>query len=109
VECLGFAARLLADYNPAEMAECMLEPLDKWVLSKTARLTEKTTVAMEKCEFNVAIEEIRNFTWHTFCDCYIEAVKDRLYRPDTYGEAKKRGAQYAVHQTLLTILKLLHQ
>ena len=103
----GFAARLLADYNPAEMAECMLEPLDKWVLSKTARLTEKTTVAMEKCEFNVAIEEIRNFTWHTFCDCYIEAVKDRLYRPDTYGEAKKRGAQYAVHQTLLTILKLL--
>jgi valyl-tRNA synthetase len=62
---------------------------------------------MEKCEFNVAIEASRNFAWHTFCDCYVEAVKDRLYRVETYGEAKKRSAQYALYETLFTILQLL--
>jgi len=103
----GFAARLLADYNPTSSAECTLEPLDRWVLSKAARLVEKVTAAMERCEFNVAVEETRNFAWHTFCDCYVEAVKDRLYRSETYGEAKKRGAQKALYETLYTVLQLL--
>jgi valyl-tRNA synthetase len=103
----GFAARLLADYDPAGKAECTLEPLDRWVLSKTGRLVEKVSKAMEKCEFNVAVEEVRNFTWHTFCDCYVEAVKDRLYRSAQYSEAKKRGAQYALYEVLYTILQLL--
>jgi valyl-tRNA synthetase len=62
---------------------------------------------MERCEFNVAVEEVRNFTWHAFCDCYVEAVKDRLYRVETFGEAKKRGAQKALYETLYVVLQLL--
>ncbi len=103
----GFAARLLADYDHEGKAEYVLEPLDMWILSKAARLAEKVTAAMERCEFNVAIEEVRNFTWHTFCDCYVEAVKDRLYRAEIYGDAKKRGAQKALYETLHTVLQLL--
>jgi valyl-tRNA synthetase len=103
----GFAGRLLADYDPTGKATCVLEPLDKWVLSKAARLTAKVSAAMEKCEFNVAVEEIRNFVWHTFCDCYVEAVKDRLYRAETFGEAQKRGAQHALYEALYTVLQLL--
>jgi valyl-tRNA synthetase len=103
----GFAARLLADYDPNGKAEFTLEPLDRWILSKAATLAEKVTGAMERCEFNVAVEEVRNFAWHTFCDCYVEAVKDRLYRAETYGEAKKRGAQKALYETLCVVLQLL--
>jgi len=103
----GFAARLLADYDPEGKAEIMQEPLDRWILTKAAKLAEKITSAMEKCEFNVAIEEIRNFAWHTFCDCYVEAVKDRLYRTETYGDAKKRGAQKGLYETLYVVLQLL--
>jgi valyl-tRNA synthetase len=97
---------MLADYAP-DGKGCLLEPLDTWVLSKAARLASKATTAMEKCEFNVAVEEIRNFVWHTFCDCYVEAVKDRLYRAETFGEAQKRGAQHALYETLYTVLQLL--
>lgn len=81
--------------------------LDKWILSKTERLTEKVTDALEKCQFNVALEETRSFTWHTFCDCYLEAVKDRLYRPERYGEEKKKAAQYTLHRVLERIVLLL--
>jgi valyl-tRNA synthetase len=65
------------------------------------------TEAMEKCQFNIAVEEIRNFTWHVFCDCYVEAVKDRLYRPEVYGEAKRAAAQHALSEVLYWILQLL--
>jgi valyl-tRNA synthetase len=103
----GFAGRLLADYDPKSHADCVLQPLDKWLLSRTARLVKTATDALEKCQFNIAVEEIRNFTWHTFCDCYVEAVKDRLYRAETFGEEAKRAAQYALYEALYLVLQLL--
>ncbi|TRO50218.1 valine--tRNA ligase, partial [Candidatus Bathyarchaeota archaeon] len=74
-----FTINLLKDYTSREKVEFELQPLDRWVLSKAEKLTRKVTDAMEKCQFNVVVEEIRNFTWHLFCDYYIEAVKDKLY------------------------------
>jgi len=62
---------------------------------------------MEKCQFNIAIEEIRNFTWHAFCDSYVEAVKDRLYKPETHGEDKKLAAQKTLYEGLYVVLQLL--
>ena len=103
----AFANKLLKDYAPSETAEFALQPLDKWVLSKAEKLTQKVTEAMENCQFNIAVEEIRNFTWHTLCDCYVEAVKDRLYRPETRGEAKKVAAQHTLYEVLYRVLQLL--
>jgi valyl-tRNA synthetase len=103
----GFAGRLLADYGPKNEMDCTLQALDKWILSKAARLVGTVTEAMEKCQFNVAVEAVRNFMWHTFCDCYVEAVKDRLYRQETYGESEKLAAQYALYEVLFTVLQLL--
>jgi len=103
----AFANKLLKDYTPNETAEFALQLLDKWVLSKVEKLTQKVTEAMENCQFNIAVEEIRNFTWHTLCDCYVEAVKDRLYRPETHGEAKKTAAQHTLYEVLYRVLQLL--
>jgi valyl-tRNA synthetase len=103
----GFASKLLADYNPTKSIEPELQPLDKWILSKEAKLIRKVTAAMEKCQFNIVIEEIRNFTWHSFCDSYVEAVKDRLYKPETHGEDKKLAAQKTLYEGLYVVLQLL--
>ncbi len=100
-----FAIKLLEGYKPGEKVE--LAPLDKWILSKAEKLTQKATEAMEKCQFNVAVEEIRNFTWHLFCDYYIESVKDKLYNPDLYGQEKKLAAQYTLYAVLYRVLQLL--
>ncbi len=103
----GFASKLLIDYLPNKEADLVLQPLDKWILGKAEKLLKTVTDAMEKCQFNIAVEEIRNFTWHIFCDCYVEAVKDRLYRPEMHGEAKKAAAQYALYEALYRVLQLL--
>ena len=102
-----FANKLLADFEPGKKTLYDLQPLDKWLLSKTAKLTKKITEALDQCQFNVALEETRNFTWHVFCDCYIEAAKDRLYRPENYGQDKKAAAQHTLHSVLYVILRLL--
>jgi valyl-tRNA synthetase len=103
----GFVSSLLKDYDPSDKSKHAFRPLDRWILSKLEKITEKVTDAFEKCQFNVAIEETRNFVWHVFCDCYIEAVKDRLYNPEVYGEKERRGAQYALYTILYRILQLL--
>jgi valyl-tRNA synthetase len=103
----GFTSNLLTDYNPRANVEVDLQPLDKWIISKTENLVNKVTEAYEKCQFNVAIEDIRNFTWHVFCDYYIESVKDRLYRAEKENLARRQAAQQTLHNVFYKILQLL--
>jgi valyl-tRNA synthetase len=103
----SFANKLLSDYKPVNAEAVALEPLDKWILSKAENLTHKVTEAFEKCQFNIAVEEIRNFTWHVFCDYYVEVIKDKLYNPDVYGSGKKLAAQYTLYEVLYRVLQLL--
>jgi valyl-tRNA synthetase len=103
----GFASKLLADYGPAEAGAPELQVLDRWILSKAEKLTQAVTEALEKCQFNIAVEAIRNFTWHVFCDSYVEAVKDRLYKPEAHGDAKRLAAQQTLYEVLYRILQLL--
>ncbi|MBS7633111.1 valine--tRNA ligase [Candidatus Bathyarchaeota archaeon] len=102
----GFVSSMLKDYDPAGDREWDLQLLDKWILSKAEKLTQAVTDALEKCHFNMAAEETRNFTWHVFCDCYIEAVKDRLYKPEVYGEEKRKAAQHTLYTVLYRVLQL---
>jgi len=102
-----FVSSQLKDFQPEQEKVYCHQPLDRWILSKVEKLTTSVTDAFEKCQFNIAMEAIRNFTWHTFCDSYIEAAKDRLYKPETYGEDKRRAAQHTVYTVLYRILQLL--
>jgi valyl-tRNA synthetase len=100
-----FVSTQLADYKTDEKYELQL--LDKWILVRSEKLTQRVTDALEKCQFNIAIEEIRNFTWHEFCDQYLEAVKDRLYKPELYGEENQNAVKFTLYDVLYRILQLL--
>ncbi|MFQ6064443.1 MAG: valine--tRNA ligase [Candidatus Bathyarchaeia archaeon] len=100
-----FASLALKDYNPQQKPELQL--LDRWLLSKLERVTVIVTAALERCQFNIAIEETRNFTWHQLCDQYLEAIKHRLYNPQTYGEEKRKAAQHTLYTAIYRILQLL--
>jgi valyl-tRNA synthetase len=102
----GFSINLLAGYQPTKQVPD-LQPLDHWMLSKAENAVKKVTDAFEKCQFNIAVDEIRNFTWHVFCDAYVEAVKDRLYRPEIHGQTKKEAAQYTLYEVLYKVLQML--
>jgi valyl-tRNA synthetase len=74
-----FVQRFINDYQPFDHNIESLTLIDRWILSKLARVVKKVTEALDNYQFHVAIELIRNFFWHDFCDQYIEASKHRLY------------------------------
>ncbi len=84
-----------------------LELVDRWLLGKLEKLTESVSKSYEKFEFNNALEAVRNFTWHTFCDQYLEAVKHRLYSEEKTSITQRKAAQYTLHYCLLKIIQLL--
>jgi valyl-tRNA synthetase len=100
-----FVSTQLKDYRSSEEGELKL--LDRWVLGKAEKLTQRVTEAFDKCQFNVALEEIRNFAWHVFCDEYLEAVKDKLYKPELYGEETRKAVQSTLQRVLYRLIQLL--
>jgi valyl-tRNA synthetase len=96
-----FTSIQLEDFNKNTKANPEL--LDKWILSKLERVVKKVTDDYEDCNYMNAVEAIRNFVWHIFCDHYLEAVKHRLYSED----GKKIAAQTTLYYSLKKILKLI--
>ena len=84
-----------------------LEILDLWLLIKLNQLVKSSTDAFDKYEYSRTKIETENFFWNVFCDYYLEIIKDRLYNSNKRGQQQKISAQYTLHYSLLTILKLL--
>jgi len=82
-----------------------METLDKWITTKLEELIPRITDYYENFQFNMVLESLRDFTWHKFCDQYIEAVKYRLY--EDVDSTSRRAAQLTLLRVLLTIIKLL--
>ena len=83
-----------------------LELLDEWMLLKLNKVIRECTESFENYEFSKAKSSVENFFWHTFCDYYLEIIKDRLYNPDKRGKKAKESAQYTLYNVLLNTLKL---
>ena len=93
----------LKDYKD-EIPE-KLELVDSWLLSKLNNVVKICTESFEKYEYSKAKSEIENFFWNTFCDYYLEIVKERLYN-NSRGKEAKISAQYTLNYSLLILLKL---
>ncbi len=82
------------------------EVFDRWLLSKLHKVIKESTDSFENYEYSRNKAEVENFFWHTFCDNYLEIIKDRLYNPDRRGKEQRKSAQYALYHSLLVILKM---
>ncbi len=83
-----------------------LEPIDEYTLLKLEKTVKNIKENYIKYNISMARKLSEEFFWHTFCDNYLEIVKDRLYNPDKRGKEKRKSAQYTLYHSLLTILKL---
>ncbi len=48
---------------------------DKWILSRFSVTAEKVGVLLDRYDFSLAIEVLRDFTWNEFADWYLEVAK----------------------------------
>ncbi|MBD1147807.1 valine--tRNA ligase [Pelagibacterales bacterium SAG-MED31] len=75
----------------------------KWILKEFEEVQKKYFANIEKYQFHEIASLIYHFTWHTYCDWYIEFIKSDFKDPKKSEETKKISGWVFV-QTL----KLLH-
>lgn len=99
-----FVLSFLYDYTPKKPNTIL--PMDRYIMHKFNQAYEKTYFFYKDVEMGYAKDAIEKFFW-SFCDNYIEIAKNRLYKPEVYGQEAKESAQWACYNVLLGMLKLL--
>ncbi len=100
-----FVIMNLEGYAPKEPKE--LQTIDLWLLTKLNKMIEAATRTFNNYEYSRTKQETEKFFWHTYCDFYLELVKDRIYNPDKYPKEALESAKFALYTGLLSVLKLI--
>lgn len=82
-----------------------IELIDRWIINELKITQRNFERNMEKYEIGLALKEVERLFWN-FCDNYIEIAKNRLYKPEIYGEPAKQSAQYTSSLLLQALLKM---
>ncbi len=102
-----FALMNLEDFDPAqfELNDFELSLADQWILDRFDKAAIEVNRCLADYKFNDAASALYSFTWHEFCDWYVELAKEDLYGEDV--RAKER-AQTVLYSVLEKLLRLLH-
>jgi valyl-tRNA synthetase len=93
----------IGDANPLPPSQSLNMP-ERWILSRLNRITLEVRDAVEGYRFNDAAQVLYHFTWHEFCDWYIEEAKIPL----SDGRPEQAGTAIVLRHVLDAILRLLH-
>lgn len=85
--------------EPGEIAN----PIDIDMLAELGQVIDQATAALERYDHARALELTETFFW-TFCDDYLEVVKQRAYQGDEIGRASAIGALRSAIDVLLRLL-----
>jgi valyl-tRNA synthetase len=88
----------------ADTAGEVTDPLDRSMLTGLAALVDEATAAFDRFDYARALERTETFFW-SFCDNYLELVKNRAYGGS--GDAGQASARAALGKALQAQLKLL--
>jgi valyl-tRNA synthetase len=87
-----------------ELRAAVTHPLDLSMLAALADVVDKATQGFESWDYTRSLEATETFFW-TFCDDYLELVKDRAYGGQ--GDVAAASARAALRLALETLLRLL--
>ncbi len=80
---------------------------DQWIQARLDSAIDSVNTHFNKYRFDIAAKALYEFTWHEFCDWYLELSKPVLFSDDA-SDAQKLGARLTLINTLETLLRLMH-
>lgn len=83
-----------------------LSHIDLWINSRLSHALAEVNRHVEGYRFDLATQALYEFTWHEFCDWYLELTKPILN--GDYSEEEKAATRYNLLSVLDAILRALH-
>jgi valyl-tRNA synthetase len=80
---------------------------DRWIRSRLAAMLTRVEAGFAEYRLDNVANALYEFTWHEFCDWYVELSKAVL-QSEAASPAAKRGTRFTLVQTLETLLRALH-
>jgi len=80
---------------------------DRWIRSRLAGMLTRIEAGFADYRLDSVANALYEFTWHEFCDWYVELAKAVL-QSESASPAAKRGTRFTLVQTLETLLRALH-
>ena len=80
---------------------------DRWIRSRLSAALARVETGFAEYRLDVVASALYEFTWHEYCDWYLELSKAVLFS-DTAAESEKRGTRHTLIHTLEALLRALH-
>ncbi len=91
----------------AEIDKELLTLADRWILGKQQEVIDLTHKHLKNYRFDLAAQALYEFSWHEFCDWYVELCKPTLFKDDV-DEKIQQNSRRVLLEVLENLLKLLH-
>jgi valyl-tRNA synthetase len=88
------------DFDPANCTQIV----NQWIVGALVHAERAITQAVEDYRFNDAANAVYQFTWHTFCDWYLEFTKPILLGDDEAARVETRATTAWVLDQILHVL-----
>jgi valyl-tRNA synthetase len=80
---------------------------DRWISARLAAMLGRVESGFAEYRLDVVANALYDFTWHEYCDWYLELSKAVL-QSDSSSDAAKRGTRFTLISTLEALLRALH-
>jgi valyl-tRNA synthetase len=80
---------------------------DRWIRARLAATLARIEAGFADYRLDNVANALYEFTWHEFCDWYVELSKAVL-QSDSASAAAKRGTRFTLVTTLETLLRAMH-
>ncbi len=102
------AARyVLMNTEQMDDGDIELSAADRWIRSRLDKTVAEVRKHFEAYRLDLAAHAIYEFTWHEFCDWYLELSKPVL-QSETASDAEQRGTRRTLVEVLETLLRVMH-
>ncbi len=101
-----FTLMNLEEFDPSgiDLGAVDLSDADRWILTRLEETIRQTNQSLKDYKFNEAASTLYAFTWHNFCDWYIEMAKGDLYGEDSQAKLRVQSVLFTVLEQLLRLL-----
>jgi valyl-tRNA synthetase len=90
-----------------DTASAELSLADRWIRARLAAMLARVESGFAEYRLDTVANALYEFTWHEFCDWYLELSKAVL-QSESAGAAAKLGTRRTLIDTLETLLRALH-